>query len=141
VIVPSSTILRERPDDIGLLLDCFMKRQCNKYGKAVGLSGDARRMLLEYEWPGNVRELKSVVEALVASSDDGAVIRASVVEGFLVGLGNKSGLRGRLEDVERAEIEKALAACDGNKSRAAKMLGINRKTLWRKIRLLDEQPE
>ena len=133
--------LRERPDDIGLLLEYFLKKQCDKYGKAVRLSGDAAQMLLAYKWPGNVRELKSVAEALVASSDGGAVIRASVVQGFLVSSGIESGLRGRLEDVERTEIEKALAACDGNKSKAAKMLGINRKTLWRKIRLLDQQPE
>ena len=128
--------LRERRGDIDLLLDHFLESHCESYGKVVRLSGDARRMLLDYEWPGNVRELKSVVEALVVSSEDGVVIRTVTVERFLVSSGSKSGLSGRLKEVERVEIERALSACGGNKSKAAKMLGINRKTLRRKIRLL-----
>jgi two-component system response regulator HydG len=95
-------------------------------------------MLLEYEWPGNVRELKSVVEALVVSNDDGAVIHPGCVERLMVSPGSKPGLIGRLKQVERDEIERALSACGGNKSKAAKMLGINRKTLRRKIRCLSE---
>lgn len=125
--------LRERRGDIELLLDHFLKLQCEEQGKRVRLSHEAMRKLLAYEWPGNVRELKSVVEALVAASGDGARIDGEAVEGFLVNSGSKSDLRGRLEEVERAEIEKALSVCGGNKSKAAKMLGISRKTLYYRL--------
>jgi tetratricopeptide (TPR) repeat protein len=129
--------LRERPGDIELLLDRFLDDQCDKHGREVRLSPEVKRMLVEYGWPGNVRELKSMVEAMVASSRDGAVIHMDQVQGFITESDSGVSLRGKLRETELEEIEKALAACNGNKTRAAKMLGINRKTLHRKIRHLN----
>ena len=130
VRVPS---LRERRRDIDLLLDYFLELQCDKQEISIRLTSACRKMIHEYRWPGNVRELKNTVEALVASSKDGAVIHAGSLERFLVKSAYRGRPRGRLKDMELEEIERVLSACEGNKSKAARLLGITRKTLYSKL--------
>ena len=128
--VPS---LRERRGDIDLLLDHFLSTQSEMYGKKIRVSVKARRLLREHDWPGNVRELKSTVEALAACSEEKTVVTADSVEGLLGSPHCAAGHRCRLKEIERQEIERALSACGGNKSKAARMLGISRKTLYYRL--------
>ena len=127
--------LRERPADVGLLLNHFMTLYCDKYGKRLRVAAPAMSMLREHSWPGNVRELMHTIEALVLSSPENGVIDAGLVETFITDSVTADGLQKRVADAEQVEITRALAACDGNKTRAARMLGISRKTLYRKINL------
>jgi DNA-binding NtrC family response regulator/tetratricopeptide (TPR) repeat protein len=129
--------LRERPPDIELLLDHYMHLYNECHGTKVTLGAAARKDLSAYGWPGNVRELKNVVEALILSHTDGDAIRAEHVKQFLSDRSSEIGLKGQIAGLEREEIERALKACGGNKTKAAKMLGISRKTLWSKLKLLD----
>ena len=138
--------LRERGEDVGILIDHFLADLGREGGASeLPLSAEARRLLLAYDWPGNVRELENVLRrALVVS--DGSAIRAIDLPARLRGAaetspeaaGEQSSLATMVartvERVERALIQTALAACRGNRSAAADQLGINRKTLFNKMR-------
>jgi len=126
--------LRERRGDIDLLLYHFLGLEGERCGRDIRLSDGARERLCEYSWPGNVRELKSTLEALAVSVGEDGEISAGLVERFMPGLGRGSGLDGRVKAIEHEEIERALSACNGNKSKAARMLGIARRTLYSKIK-------
>jgi tetratricopeptide (TPR) repeat protein len=134
VRVPS---LRERPHDIEALAEFYIQVYTERHGVAAELSPDARKKLARYKWPGNVRELKNVVEALILSQTNGNAIDSSRVTEFLSGRDHDSGLKDRIADLERGEIERVMKACQGNRTEAAKMLGISRKTLWQKLKDLD----
>lgn len=128
--VPS---LHERPHDINLLLDHYLKHFCEKHGSGAEFNQAARKTLAGYAWPGNVRELKNVVEALVLSNSNGDLIDASRVGEFLTS-DRSARLRDRIASLERDEIERVLKTCGGNRTEAARMLGISRKTLWSKLK-------
>jgi DNA-binding NtrC family response regulator/tetratricopeptide (TPR) repeat protein len=128
--VPS---LHERPHDIHLLLDHYLKRYCEEHDSGAEFNQAARAMLAGYAWPGNVRELRNVVEALVLSNSNGDMIDASRVGEFLT-CDRSAKLRDRIASLEREEIERVLKTCGGNRTEAAKMLGISRKTLWHKLK-------
>jgi transcriptional regulator with PAS, ATPase and Fis domain len=132
--VPS---LKERPHDIDLLIDFYMQVYAERHGVEAELSPDARKKLTRYKWPGNVRELKNVVEALILSQTNGKAIGSGRVDEFLSGKTQDAGLKDRIADLEREEIERVMKVCDGNRTEAAKMLGISRKTLWQKLKDLD----
>lgn len=135
--------LRERPEDILPLARHFLDQVTRESGKVIkGFTPEAERRLLAYSWPGNVRELRNVVERMVILSTrdviDGedvplapAASAPAPTESPLAALG---GLR-RLEDVERAYILTVLQAVHGNRSAAARILGITRQTLRKKIGL------
>jgi DNA-binding NtrC family response regulator len=129
--VPS---LRERRGDIDVLLDHFLSIQSEACCREIGLSEEARQRLGEYAWPGNVRELKSTVEALAVSVGDEGEISLGLVERFMQSWQSGSGLDARVKAIEREEIERALSACSGNKSKAARMLGITRRALYSKLK-------
>ena len=124
--------LRERREDIPLLADHFLR----KYGEAmnkpgVRLSAPAIDVLLNYDWPGNVRELENAIErALVIAR--GNEIQPSDFPFQFERAGSANGRS--LEDVERAHIEKILRESDWNLSRAARVLGIDRTTLYNKLK-------
>jgi two-component system response regulator HydG len=132
--VPS---LRERPHDIDLLVDFYMQVYSERHGITAELSADARKRLTRYKWPGNVRELKNVVEALILSQRNGKAIDGGRVVEFLSGGTRDAGLKDRIADLEREEIDRVMKTCDGNRTEAAKVLGISRKTLWQKLKDLD----
>jgi transcriptional regulator with PAS, ATPase and Fis domain len=132
--VPS---LKERPHDIELLVDFYMQIYSERHRVTAELSSDARKRLTRYKWPGNVRELKNVVEALILSQRNGDAIDGGRVMEFLSGINHDAGLKDRIADLEREEIERVMKACDGNRTEAAKMLGISRKTLWQKLKDLE----
>ncbi len=133
--------LRDRPEDILDLAEHFLARNAAKAGKEVrGLHETARKALLAYGWPGNVRELENVIEraialtesALVQSEDLPAIVRErrATSEDDL-GAAVARGLT--LDELEREYIKRVLAAEGGNKTRAAQRLGLDRKTLYRKL--------
>ncbi len=125
--------MRERPHDIDLLVDFYMQVYSERHGVSAELSADARKRLTRYKWPGNVRELKNVVEALILSQRNGKVIDGGRVVEFLSGMTHDAGLKDRIADLEREEIDRVMKVCEGNRTEAAKML-ISRKTLWHKLK-------
>jgi two-component system response regulator HydG len=146
--------LRERREDIHPLVIHFLEHYKQKTGRYVsGISRDALNALINYDWPGNVRELENAIEraVIIASgrqieSDDlpEAVGRAALAEGARArgeraraahGGGSKIEIElpSTVDDIERRVIEATLALTGGDKSRAARALGIGRKTLYRKL--------
>jgi DNA-binding NtrC family response regulator len=128
--------LRERREDILPLAEYFLQKFSSKFSKNVkGFSEAVLSMLRAYDWPGNVRELENVVERAVILSDDALIETDDIAipgserhetEGKLTGLS--------LEDMEKEHIRKVLEETGGNQTKASKILGIDRKTLYLKIR-------
>ncbi len=120
--------LRDRPEDIPDLIEYFKNRSPEFRHKQF--SKEALAVLSRYPWPGNVRELQNVLHrALLLSKDD--VIEPSDLPLDLRGAQQPGS--DRLEDVEREHILKVLKASDGQRNRAAEALGIDPKTLYRKL--------
>jgi transcriptional regulator with GAF, ATPase, and Fis domain len=135
--------LRKRPEDIPLLIDHFVKR-CTRRGEApFVLSRACMGYLLGYHWPGNVRELESLVESIAAVCGSGAVIALRRLQGQLgvAPIASSEGaddereptLREKIEALERQEISAVLEHADGNKKRAARILGLTTRGLRMKI--------
>jgi len=130
--------LRERKDDIPLLVSTFINRLSNRSQKPItGLSADAMARFMEYDWPGNVRELKSALEyAFVLAEED--TIQAGHLPRHLFSAppsqppGNAQQPPG--EPPEKQALMDALTRTRGNQSQAARILGINRVTVWNRIK-------
>jgi two-component system response regulator HydG len=135
--------LRDRQEDIPLLAQHFLGLFSEKNHKQIkGLSPQAMDRLLKHDWPGNVRELMNTVERAVVLSrseylddmDFPAVVK-SASSGEQEAAGGQAGPSDfKLDEVEREAILKTLASADGNKSEAARRLGITRKTLHKKLK-------
>ncbi len=149
VVTLNVPLLRERKEDIPLLAQHFMNTFAEKNRKQIkGFTPQAMDQLLKYDWPGNVRELMNAVERAVVLSrseyldeqDLPLVIKDSLSDE------EKSPSRDAvpadlpLEDVEKATILKTLESTDGNKSEAARRLGITRKTLHKKLKKYGMMP-
>jgi two-component system response regulator HydG len=133
--------LRERPQDLPLLIKHFLVRAANECGKPVPVvDAEANECLLQYKWPGNVRELQNVVQSAVIFCRDGRISRSELPPRLLGGsaardgfLTEAAGRRLTLEEIEREYVRAVLASVGGNKSEAAAVLQIDRKTLYRKL--------
>ncbi|MEX0618298.1 MAG: sigma-54 dependent transcriptional regulator [Pseudohongiellaceae bacterium] len=124
--------LRQRPEDIPLLLEHFINVYSVKYRKGgIGISASALSRLVEYSWPGNIRELKHAVERAILIAESSQL----TLENFLVRptSGEPAGDDLNLIDLERSAIIKAIRKHDGNLTRVAKALGLGRTTLYRKM--------
>jgi transcriptional regulator with PAS, ATPase and Fis domain len=143
--------LRERREDLPALLLAFAARAAAKYGKRVrGVSRRALSTLLSHDWPGNVRELESLIERAVLLCPDGGTLQREhlgIVEtdhaepiqtALPVALPGpeEETLQAQVDAVEREAILRALAAAKGNKSKAARLLGITRNGLALKMERL-----
>ncbi len=127
--------LRERKEDIPLLVDHFLKVFSRKQGKAIeGFSSKAMKTLMEYTWPGNVRELENTMERLVVFARDKTITSEDLVYSNTPFSQMVETEPTSLEEMERRHVIKVLARTNGNKSRAAQLLGIDRKTLRTKLR-------
>ena len=124
--------LRERRSDIEPLAERFLGRFRAQYGRDVRLSPAAVRALGEYAWPGNVRQLEHLLERLVILGST-ATIDVTAVRESLEHLEPRKKAVQSLADAEEEQIRKVLAATGGNKTRAAQILNIERKTLYRKL--------
>lgn len=133
--------LRERGDDILLLTSHFTKRYATESDRPnLRFSEQAIGVLREYDWPGNVRELENVIQRLVLMTE-GDVIHVPDLPSLMRFSALKSvGLTRSLAEVESEYISNVLASVNGNKTRAAEILGIDRKTLREKLRHAAEHP-
>lgn len=141
--------LRERKEDIYSLARFFVSQMSPIFGKQVkNISEDYLKVLMNYHWPGNVRELKNAVKYSMAVMD-GQVLMERHIAGFIsqfqsrvepANLSSKPpenlGNPQMLSDFETVAIRNALSMAQGNKSKAAKLLGIGRATLHRKLKIL-----
>jgi DNA-binding NtrC family response regulator len=118
-----------------LLVNHFLDKYSRKQGKTIqGLSSEAMNALMEYSWPGNVRELENTLERLVVFARDEEITTQDLVYSNTVLSSVLSREPLRLQDMERLHIIKVLQRAEGNKTEAARLLGIDRKTLRTKIK-------
>ncbi len=140
--------LRERREDVPLLVEHFLQKFSKKMRRTVRLAEGAMDYLVRYDYPGNIRELENMVEQGVALAMNGQIELDDIVppearsrEGAT--MGGLPGAHETLQDVvDRAEklaIEQVLAEVEGNKERAAEILGLSATTLWRKMKRLNVQ--
>jgi len=132
--------LRERREDIPLLVEAFLNKCGEARGKSVkGVSESALAMLIDYDWPGNVRELENVIERAVTLSRGDKILPDDLPAPIQGSRGDRRILDDAAEktlplhEVEKEYIRKILEKTGGNKYRAAQLLGIDRKTLYRKL--------
>jgi PAS domain S-box-containing protein len=126
--------LRERREDIPLLVHRFLKEFAVKFHKEIeGITEDVLQLFLEYSWPGNVRELEHTLEHAFIMCRDSIIRRDHLPSEFARGMPGEAYRLGALPQGEREMILQALEKTAGNKARAARLLGIDRKTLYRKM--------
>jgi DNA-binding NtrC family response regulator len=124
--------LVERRGDVLLLSHYFLKKYNERYQQQARLAETALRTLEDYSWPGNVRQLQHMIERLTIVTPQGRIDDAAVREAIDLTEPRDTASE-TLADTEADQIRRVLAATGGNKSRAAKILGIERKTLYRKL--------
>jgi DNA-binding NtrC family response regulator len=124
--------LCERASDIPLLVHYFLKRYNERYKLTTILTDSGRKAMEEYSWPGNVRQLQHMMERLTILAAGGRIDDAAVRHA-IEQMDSRDHASDSLADTEADQIRRVLAATNGNKSRAAKILGIERKTLYRKL--------
>jgi len=137
VVTLSVPPLRERPEDVPMLLDYFLAQFCEEHGKSIrAITPSARQRLVSYSWPGNVRELRNCVESLVVTTR-GEEITVKDLPPTMVPESSGYSIflpMGRpLDEVERRYIMRTLEMLNGNKARTAQVLGISKKTLYRRL--------
>jgi len=127
--------LRERGDDIILLAHHFATRFAAESGRSLlRFSDKALQSLRSYNWPGNVRELENVIQRLVVMTDSDLIEVPDLPELCRFSALRKVGFTRTLAEIEAEYISNVLAGVNGNKTRAAKILGIDRKTLREKLK-------
>lgn len=131
--------LRSRKEDIPLLVNHFVKTYALENKKIVeGVSPDVMKIFIGYSWPGNVRELQNCIETMVVLARNKILevkdIPANVMNAIeSVGVPATGQMPINLNDAEKELIKKALAETRGNKTKAAELLGLSRRTLHRKV--------
>jgi Nif-specific regulatory protein len=135
--------LRERGEDIKLLVNFFLERSMKNNKKRVVITDEAMDKLMQYPWPGNVRELENTIERIVLMGDEDGISAADMLL-LLPALNNKTLIdeyktipmeNKTLEDIEKEAIEKALRDCKNNQTEAAKSLGITLRQIGYKIKM------
>lgn len=131
--------LRERKEDIPLLVDRFLKN----LPKKVDISSIALQMIMAYSWPGNIRELKNVIESAAVIAENG-FIEPAQLPGSITGAFNTNSnevsipanlsLDERINEIEKSIIIEALRKTGGVQVRATELLGINQRSLWHRIK-------
>jgi two-component system response regulator HydG len=137
VITISMPALRERDGDVLLLASHFVAKFAEELGRPVPrFSDEAVRTLRNYHWPGNVRELENLIQRLVVMVEDDVIQVPDLPSSMRFSLGREAGLDRTLAEVETEHIRNVLASVGGNKTRAAEILGIDRKTLRERLKSL-----
>lgn len=131
--------LRERGDDILLLALHFVTKFAAESGQSpLRFSDKALQNLRSYNWPGNVRELENVIQRLVVMTDGDVIEVPDLPTLMRFSALRELGLKRTLAEVEAEYISNVLSSVDGNKTLAAQILGINRKTLREKLRKIEK---
>ena len=144
VLKVSLPLLKDRGEDIVLLAEEFLRHFSGKCGRPrLAFDGRVLKLFARHDWPGNVRELKNVVERMVVMAEGETLSLDDVPFETRSGGGGDAAARGGfgpdgeplpLRDVEKAHIERVLRHTAGNKKEAARMLGIDRSTLYAKLK-------
>ena len=127
--------LRDRPEDIRLLAEHFLRGHGAINPRITGITPAGMRLLEQYDYPGNVRELENIIErAMILETG-----RELTPESLLIGCRNQPVSVAeeeivRIDEAEREHILRVLQNCNGRKLEAARLLGINKTTLWRKMK-------
>ena len=132
IVVPP---LRERKNDIPLLVSEFVNEFCLREKKTAVFSDRVIKIFLDYSWPGNVRQLRNVVRRSIALCKGNMITHRELPDEFCA-LKNQSAIHNSIRtirDLEKDAIQDALHGCNGNKSKAARMLGISRKAFYRRL--------
>ena len=124
--------LRERAGDVALLAHYFLRLYNDRYGQNARLTQSGLKVMEDYSWPGNVRQLQHMMERLTILAPQGRIDDEAVREAIEL-TDSRDITSETLADTEADQIRKVLAVTSGNKSRAARILGIERKTLYRKL--------
>src|SRR6202049_1095894 len=138
--------LSERLDDIPLLIQFFLKKYNEAYSKSIkGLSRRAQTVLYQHAWPGNVRELENVISCACLTSVNEFIDVDDLPENLQkpaaqIGRGGETWRPLPLEEVRRQHIRRVLEACEGNRVRAAQLLGIGRTSLYRFLKRSEKKP-
>jgi two-component system response regulator HydG len=132
--------LRERKEDIAPIVDSFLEKYGKKMARQASLGPGVMDYLLGYDFPGNIRELENLIEQGVALAQGGQIHLSDIVPNSN-GNGNslhpgRHSLADIVQEVERDAIVRALRQAEGNKERAAELLGLSPTTLWRKMKRL-----
>lgn len=134
VTIPMPRLI-ERQGDLPLLMEHFLRQYCRAYRKGpLTFSRRARALLEAYRFPGNVRELGNVVAQAVALSDGPEVLPDDLPPYLHQETRAAADSLGSLEAMEEAHIRRVMAGVAGNRGEAAKVLGMTRTTLWRKLK-------
>jgi transcriptional regulator with PAS, ATPase and Fis domain len=128
--------LRERTGDVALLAHAFLKTYNQRYGQSTKILESGLKALEEYTWPGNVRQLQHLMERLSILAPSGRIDESAVRRAIAESQPGGESVTETLADAEAEQIRKVMAAVGNNKSRAARVLGIERKTLYRKLEKL-----
>ena len=133
--------LRDRREDIPAFIDFFIKESANEVGSKVsGITEEALQILTGYEWPGNIRQLRNCIRTMVVMCDrdklDVSDIPIEILKRpQLAGSVSGANLAGvSLSELEKKAIAETLEKTEGNREKAAKILGIGERTLYRKIK-------
>jgi len=134
--------LRERKSDIPILVNAFLEKFADASGGVRAISEDAMARLLAYDWPGNVRELENAVERAVALGTGPILHVANLPSNLQYGSGERMPQSDEvvpLDELERRAILRALRESSGDKLAAARLLGIGKTTLYRKLKQYDAE--
>ncbi len=135
--------LRERREDIPLLIDSFLDEMKDETGARPRLTKEALRVLSAYDWPGNIRELRNEIQrvSLFGREITPDLISPHILEGGAGGARLRRGLDPLIAELEKKTIEEAMSQAGGNKVKAARLLKIGRRTLYTKLALyrIDEK--
>jgi Nif-specific regulatory protein len=134
--------LREREDDAVILAKHFLKKFAEKYNKEIkGLSGEAIKLIRTYPWPGNVRELENAMARAVSLAESNLIKPEEMHLDISLlpesGLLDEGSIRQAVKETERKKIIEVLTKCQGDKTEAAKILGISRRALYYKLKELN----
>jgi transcriptional regulator of acetoin/glycerol metabolism len=135
--------LRQRIDDLPDLVDKILSRLSCQRARPLGMTPETLSIMRSYDWPGNIRELEGVLERAAIQASSSNMIAPMHLPSHIrqlelgpTGPGTLKGLPS-LDDVERQTIMRAAHLCNGNRTRMAKVLGISRTTVWRRLKDLD----
>ena len=134
--------LRDRKEDIPILAGHFLKKYCAINNKKIaGMSGDVQKMFSEYSWPGNIRELENAIEGAVIMAKAGIINRADIpnftkftIDPPKSSKSPEKNLKRAVEQPEKEHIISILKDCNWNRNKAAASLGVNRTTLYNKMK-------
>lgn len=127
--------LRERGDDILMLTQHFLSKYARELSRGIPeFSPDALKSLRNYYWPGNIRELENMIQRLVVMTDSDKIDVSDLPSHLRFTVSREAGFDRTLAEVEAEYIKNVLATVHGNKTKAAEILGIDRKTLREKIK-------